>query len=103
MTSKQHEAEILAGAIRAYWHAHGKCPLVWVDRQLASSSATETRFIYAVRSDMVGGWPRPHAAAAFPKPALKIVPAPKSESASPLAVLAALGPAVKRDRVPRAF
>jgi hypothetical protein len=89
MSQKQHEAERLARVIRNYWKARGKSPLVWVARQMASSSSTDFRYIFGVRSDMVGGWPRTFPAT--PKPIAKISYAPMPDSPSPFAALAGMG------------
>lgn len=89
MSNKQQEAETLARIIRAYWTARGRSPLVWVERQEVTASATDARAVYVVRSDMVGG--RPRTFPAISKPTLKIVSGVKSDSPSPFAALAGMG------------
>lgn len=47
----------LAGRIRAFWNARGFSPQVWVERLLMTSSPTDERERFIVKSDMVGGRP----------------------------------------------
>jgi hypothetical protein len=54
-----HEAEALAGRIRAYWQAKGLAPAVWVEqRMVTASSGDADRRVPVVCSDMLGGWPK---------------------------------------------
>jgi hypothetical protein len=86
---REAEAKSLAATIRAYWFAKGWSPLVWVERELCSSSAADQRFIYGVRSDMIGGWPRPMATPS--SPTLKIVSGVTPDSDSRIAALCRIG------------
>jgi hypothetical protein len=90
MSCRENEAKALAATIRAYWHVRGHSPLVWIDRQLAPSSASDVRSIYSVRSNMVGGWPSAIPSPALPKARLKINPGVTADSTSPLACLAGI-------------
>jgi len=90
MNASERDARSLAATILAYWRARGHNPEVWTERVWASSSPTETRMVDVIRSDMVGGWPKPAPAEVVPSPAPKLLPDSKSDSARPFAALAAI-------------
>lgn len=69
MSPSPGDANRLAAIIRAYWKRQGLCPAVRVEQEEARASPTATgRTLWVVRSDMVGGKPRPAV------PAASIVP-----------------------------
>lgn len=54
-------AERLAGRIQAFWAARGLFPKVWVEFEFLGQwiAAGTQGGVYVVKSDMVGGMPRP--------------------------------------------
>jgi hypothetical protein len=91
MSGGRQEAERLASTIRAYWKARGLSPLVWVERQRATASATDDRAAYVVRSDMVGGQPK-----AGPCTARDLAGDSKSSPPSPIQPKPGMGQRINR-------
>lgn len=54
-------ADGLAGRIQAYWAARGLYPKVWVEFEFLGQwiAAGTQGGVYVVKSDMIGGRPRP--------------------------------------------
>ena len=66
------DANRLAGIIRAYWKRQGLSPAVRVEQEEAQASPTATgRTLWVVRSDMVGGMPRPKTSLSAPAPKIE--------------------------------
>lgn len=89
MSVSPAEANRLAATIRAYWKRQGLSPAVRVEQEQVQASPTATgRTLWVVRSDMLGGMPRP--ASSPVTPSLSFNSGLTGNPHSPFAPLAAI-------------